>query len=119
MTPIQQFDITIDTLIAKTAHLFGKDFRLVQIGCTKISDDAIEINYSFDQEYEFVNYRLTINPQTDIPSISHIYPNAFIYENEMHDLFGLKIIGLTIDFKGNLYKTAIKTPFNIQTKESQ
>jgi ech hydrogenase subunit D len=34
-----------------------------------------------------------------------------LYENEIHDLFGVPVDGLTIDFKGNFYKTAVKYPF--------
>jgi ech hydrogenase subunit D len=33
-----------------------------------------------------------------------------LYENEIHDLFGVPVDGLAIDFKGNFYKTAVKFP---------
>jgi ech hydrogenase subunit D len=46
-----------------------------------------------------------------VPSISSIYSCAFLYENEMHDLFELQVDGMVVDFKGNLYKTAMKYPF--------
>ena len=32
-----------------------------------------------------------------------MYWNAFIYENEMHDLFGIQVRGMNIDFKGTLH----------------
>jgi ech hydrogenase subunit D len=40
-----------------------------------------------------------------------MYWNAFIYENEMHDLFGIQVRGMNIDFKGTLIRTAVKHPF--------
>jgi hypothetical protein len=53
-------------------------------------------------------------PEEEIQSISVIYPNAFLYENEIHDLFGLTIKNMTIDYHGTLYRTAIKVPFSIE-----
>ena len=47
----------------------------------------------------------------EISSITSIFPCAFIYENEMHDLFGVQIKMINIDFEGKLYRTAIETPF--------
>jgi ech hydrogenase subunit D len=46
-----------------------------------------------------------------LPSISSIYLCAILYENEIHDLFGVQVAGMAIDFKGKFYKTAIKYPF--------
>ena len=42
-----------------------------------------------------------------------MYWNSFIYENEMHDLFGIQVRGMNIDFKGTLFQTAVKFPFSI------
>ena len=46
-----------------------------------------------------------------VPSISPIYGCAFLYENEMHDLFNIKVEGMTVDFHGNLYNTTVKFAF--------
>jgi ech hydrogenase subunit D len=43
-----------------------------------------------------------------------IYPNAFLYENEIHDLFGVAIKNINIDYRGTLYRTAIKVPFSVE-----
>ena len=40
--------------------------------------------------------------------------NAFLYENEIHDLFGVVVKNINIDYGGTLYRTAIKTPFSVQ-----
>ena len=66
----------------------------------------------FDKDYHFENIRITIPGDTEVPSISGMYWNSFIYENEMHDLFGIQVRGMNIDFKGTLIRTAVKFPFS-------
>jgi len=109
----------LETVPVETGNLIGKveefrngGYRLVQINCSKIGD-VYEINYSFDKDYEFRNLRITVTADTEIPSISGMYWGAFIYENEMHDLFGIRVRGMNIDFKGHLFTTAVKFPFSI------
>lgn len=113
MTLETQTTISIDVgkLIGSVERFRNEGYRLVQIGCTKISD-LYEINYSFDKDYHFENIRIAITADTEIPSISGMYWNSFIYENEMHDLFGIQVRGMNIDFKGTLIRTAVKFPFS-------
>ena len=94
--------------------MYDEGYRLIQIGCGKY-DDIFEINYSFDKDYKFMNLRLKITEGVVVPSITGVYLCAFIYENEIHDLFGVSIKDIAIDFKGNLIKTSIKNPFNTPT----
>lgn len=106
-------EIATEELLKHVQDLCDGGYRIVQIGCGKF-DDKFEINYSFEKDYCFENLRIKITEGTQIPSISDIYWGAFIYENEIHDLFGVKISGINIDYKGNLIQTSIKTPFNVQ-----
>lgn len=102
--------ITKDELIPKVQNLKVEGFRLVQICCTKL--EQLEMNYSFDKDYQFTNLRIELpmdNPE--LPSISGIYWNAFLYENEVHDLFKIRVTGMVIDYDGNLYRTKVKWPF--------
>ncbi|EKD26903.1 MAG: NADH dehydrogenase (ubiquinone), 30 kDa subunit [uncultured bacterium] len=111
--------IEISALQNEVRKLFDENYRLVQIGCTKTSE-GIEINYSFDKNFQFQNFRILVTtPETEVPSITDIYLAAFIYENEIHDLFGIKVIGNKIDFKGNFYRTSIKTPFIQETSKDE
>jgi ech hydrogenase subunit D len=100
-------------LVGRVAQLFAEGYRLVQISCTTLQS-AYELNYSFDKDYGFKNLRITVAPDEEVPSISVIYPNAFLYENEIHDLFGLSVKNIVVDYRGTLYRTAIKTPFSIE-----
>ena len=104
-------NIDVGKLIGSVEHFRNEGYRLVQIGCTKVGD-LYEINYSFDKDYHFENLRITVRQDTEIPSISGMYWNAFIYENEMHDLFGIQVRGMNIDFKGTMFKTAVRYPFS-------
>ena len=38
-----------------------------------------------------------------VPSITGVYPAAFVFENESHDLFGVSFEGISIDFGGEFY----------------
>jgi ech hydrogenase subunit D len=104
--------VEVGNLIGKVEEFRDGGYRLVQINCSKVGD-VYEINYSFDKDYVFKNLRITVIADTEIPSISGMYWGAFIYENEMHDLFGIRVKGMNIDFKGHLFTTAVKFPFSI------
>ena len=105
-------DMGQENLISEIAELAKNGYSLVQIGCTKL--DCFEINYSFDKEYAFVNLRIRV-PLADpvIESISSVYWGAFIYENEINDLFGVMVKNMVIDYNGTLYRTKIKWPFSV------
>lgn len=104
--------VALENLLKEVEELKADGYRLVQIGCTDIVG-SYEINYSFDKGYQLRNLRLTIGPETEVPSISGIYWGAFVYENEVHDLFGIPVTDINIDFKGTFIKTATKYPFSV------
>ena len=104
--------VEIGKLIGQVEEFRNNGYRLVQIGCTKAGDN-FEINYSFDKTYEFRNLRVIITQDTELPSITGMYWGAFIYENEMHDLFGIAVKGMNIDYKGTLIRTTVKFPFGM------
>ena len=72
---------------------------------------AYEILYTFGMGLRMENLKVTIPQDTEISSITSVYPCAFLYENEMHDLFGVTIKMINLDYRGYLYRTAEKTPF--------
>lgn len=111
MEPQAVTSIDVGNLIGSVERFRNDGYRLVQIGCTKVND-LYEINYCFDKDYRLEIVRITIPGETEVPSISGMYWNSFIYENEMHDLFGIQVRGMNIDFKGTLIRTAVKYPFS-------
>jgi hypothetical protein len=64
-------------------------------------------------EPRFVTLRVRLpleNPE--LPSVSSFFWSAFLYENEMHDLFGVNVKGMALDFHGKLYTTAVPAPYS-------
>lgn len=111
-------DIEANGLKDKARELYDAGYRLVQISCTRL--DCFELQYSFDKEYSFLSLRVRVPlEESRLESISGIYQNAFIYENEINDLFGVKVEGMSVDYKGNFYRTKIKTPFNLPKQDEQ
>ena len=103
--------ITLETLADKVKAKHEQKCRLVQISATQLPG-AIELTYSFDLDSQLTNLRLSLPGEAPhLPSVSSIYLCAVLYENEIHDLFGVQVDGLAIDFKGNFYKTSVKFPF--------
>ena len=101
-----------DQLVGITAELFAEGYRFVQLGCSTL-ESSYELTYTFDRAYRLINLRITVVPDEEIPSISVIYPNAFLYENELHDLFGPSVRNMSVDYRGTLYRTTLKTPFSV------
>lgn len=104
-------DIQAAELEAAATLMKKEGYRLAQI-CATTLPDRFEVNYSFDKDYAFINYRITLSSvEISLPSITKIYWNAFIYENEIQDLFGIRIKGMAVDYHGQFYKTTVKVPF--------
>jgi ech hydrogenase subunit D len=103
--------IPVAALVDRVRELHKARCRLVQIGATRLPE-RVELNYSFDDNGRLLNLRLELpseNPR--VPSISAVYWCAFIYENEIHDLFKVDVDGMAIDFQGKFYQTSVKFPF--------
>ncbi|MEI7905597.1 MAG: hypothetical protein WCI43_09340, partial [Candidatus Firestonebacteria bacterium] len=81
MVPQEIIDIQVSELIDRAKAMQAKGARLVQICCTKLAD-KLEIHYSFDKDFAFTSFRISIvDTSTLIPSITGVYLPAFIYEN--------------------------------------
>lgn len=103
-------EVDEDTLLAKVYNFSAEGYRLVQMHCTRL-DEAFEMNYSFDKDCRFVNLRMIIDKDAEISSISGIYWSAFLYENEIADLYGVNIKNMAIDYKGKIFQSSKKAPF--------
>lgn len=99
--------------LVDTAHNLKADgYRMVQICANKIPG-AFELTYSFDKDHELYNYRVVLPENDEIMSITGAYFAAFVYENEMKDLFGIKIKHIALDFQGGFFVTGEPTPWKI------
>lgn len=112
MPPQTIVPISVGEVVSKAQEAKKAGHRLVQVGCTKIGE-IFEIIYVYDKDYNLLNYRITVRQDEEIPSITGVYWGAIVYENEIHDLYGIHVKGINIDFKGTFYKTAVKHPFSV------
>jgi ech hydrogenase subunit D len=121
-------EIPVAQLLERAQRMRIEGWRLVQACCTRLVADQ-EVNYSFDRDGQSIEspdaaalhglHTLRVRlPMTgaELPSISQFFWPAFLYENEIHDLFGITVKGMALDFKGNLYAT--REPFPYVTKET-
>jgi ech hydrogenase subunit D len=98
-------------LIEKLTDLKADGYRLGQICATKVSE-GFEIIYSMDKDHSLLNLKLTIPEEEEIMSVTGVYWAAFIYENEMQDLFGVKIKHMALNYGGHFFKVSEPTPWN-------
>ena len=86
------------------------NWRLAQICCAFV-ENTYEVSYSFANDYELVHYRLVVDKDEQVPSISRVYRSAILYENEMKELFGLNVEFIKTDYHNKLYRIQAETPF--------
>lgn len=114
--------VELTTLCDTVKSYQEKGYRLIQMHITP-ADPDFAIYYSLEnRELDLVNLQLAVNSDMTIPSISSIFLCAFLYENEIHDLYGMQFDGIAVDYQGKLYQTAVKVPFGkpiaVKTAES-
>lgn len=123
--------VGIDGLLPHVQALKGVGARFVQMHAERNVDDG-----SYRLVYTFINVRAAqehiaqdgsyaienlvvegIDQYQEISSISSYYPAVFPFENEAHDLFGLAITDMQIDFKGFFYQVSTAEPMSVITPE--
>lgn len=123
--------VGIDELLSHVQALKGVGARFVQMHAERCVDDgSYRLVYTFidvraaqehiaqDGSYAIENLVVEgIDQYQEIPSISSYYPAVFPFENETHDLFGLAITDMQIDFKGFFYQVSTAEPMNVITPE--
>jgi ech hydrogenase subunit D len=104
-------EIAVADLLARVGERKTAGDRLIAISCAVV-EGANEITYSFeDRDHVFRHLRIAVPPGATIPSVTPSYWGAFVYENEIHDLYGLTVTGMNVDFGGHFYATKVKYPF--------
>lgn len=123
--------VGIDELLSHVQALKGVGTRFVQMHAERnVDDGTYRLVYTFinvraaqehiaqDGSYAIENLVVEgIDRYQEIPSISSYYPAVFPFENEAHDLFGLAITDMQIDFKGFFYQVSTAEPMSVITPE--
>ncbi len=103
--------VEVGTLLPKVMDLKKKGYRISQ-ACAAFVDGKYELSYSFadDGTYAYHTLRLVIETDTEVPSITGIVPAAVFYENEMKEIFGVKIKMISLDYENKLYRIRVEAP---------
>lgn len=123
--------VGIEELLSHVQALKGVGARFVQMHAERNVDDgsyrlvhtfinvrAAQEHIAQDGSYAIENLVVEgIDQYQEIPSISSYYPAVFPFENEAHDLFGLAITDMQIDFKGFFYQVSTAEPMSVITPE--
>lgn len=108
-------DVQVDQIIEVVGSYREQGYRFVQL-CATTLEDSCELLYTFIAPDAVDGALLGINVNVPdgmpVPSITEFYPAAFVFENETHDLFGIDIYGINLDFHGEFYKMTEKFPMN-------
>jgi ech hydrogenase subunit D len=95
--------VSADTLVGEVARAKSEGFRFVTLSCTESGGDSVDILYHFDKDLRLTHLRLSVLKCGTVPSISVVYFAAFLVENEIQDLFGIRFKGLVVDYERTLY----------------
>lgn len=123
--------VGIEELLSHVQALKGVGARFVQMHAERnVDDGSYRLVYTFinvcaarehiaqDGSYAIENLVVEgIDQYQEIPSISSYYPAVFPFENEAHDLFGLAITDMQVDFKGFFYQVSTAEPMSVITPE--
>jgi ech hydrogenase subunit D len=104
-------EIDINSLLTEIDALRLDNWRLVQILCVS-SPEGAELTYTFGGGMAMNSLRVRVPASDPVPSITAFYPAAFLYENEIRDLFGVRIERIGADWQGKVYDVASDKPFS-------
>ena len=91
-------------LLGKAAQYKKDGYRMVQILCTRVPE-GYELTYSFE---------VVVPLEGSVMSVTSQYWYAFVWENEIHDLFGLNVefIAPEVDYGGKFFHLAKPMPWH-------
>lgn len=112
MAQVDFIETTLGELVGTAQAYKGKGWRFAQCCASRNGDDAFELLYSYvdDATNEVANLRVCVTSADEIPSVGGIFPAAFMFENEMHDLYGLTVVDMNLDYRGGFYHLHIPAP---------
>lgn len=112
------FQDAFTPLLARDVHVeaqrrLADGWRYVQLLAVN-KEGAVDLVYSYMKDGFLENLVVADVPQgAHIASISDVFLEAFVCENEIHDLFGVPFDGIVIDFLGNFYRLSTEKPMTI------
>lgn len=123
--------VPMGELLSHVQALKGAGAHFTQMHAERNADgERFDVVYTFvnvqeslvhtkaGEDYDVCNLVVEgITPEDDLPSISSYYPAVFPFENEAHDLFGIHISDMKLDFQGYFYHVSVEAPMSIISPE--
>lgn len=113
--------IPLSELLTRVQSFKYEGLRFVQMAA-ETTAQGMDLFYTF---YDEVNDKAItldiydIDETSEVPSIQNMYFTAFSYENETHDLFGVKFVNMKLDFGGHFFNVAVDSPMTVITPEQK
>ena len=113
--------IPLGELLTRVQTFKYEGLRFVQMAA-ETTAQGMDLFYTF---YDEVNDKAItldiydIDETSEVPSIQNMYFTAFSYENETHDLFGVKFVNMKLDFGGHFFNVAVDSPMTVITPEQK
>lgn len=123
MSPLK-FDSSFESLPAESILADAKmrqqqGWRYVQTLAVN-KDDGVDLVYAYMDMATGKLVNLVVSDVAHgatVSSITEAFFEAFVFENEIHDLFGITFDGLALDFNGNFYRLASDKPMTVISPE--
>lgn len=114
-------DVPLENLLERVQTIKHEGVRFVQLFAEKNADDSLDVVYTFYNEVEDHALNLVVQLPEDarVPSIQGLYFASFSYENEAHDLFGVRFANMKLDFGGHFFNVAQDAPMTIISPEQK
>lgn len=112
-------DLPLEELLTRVQTLKHEGIRFVQM-CAETTEQGIDLLYTFYDETTQNALNLCvygIDESSRVPSIQGLYFAAFSYENEAHDLYGVRFVNMKLDSGGHFFNLATSEPMTIITPE--
>lgn len=112
-------DLPLEELLTRVQTFKHEGIRFVQM-CAETTEQGIDLLYTFYDETTQNALNLCvygIDESSRVPSIQGLYFAAFSYENEAHDLYGVRFVNMKLDFGGHFFNLATSEPMTIITPE--
>ena len=114
-------EVALADLLVRVQTLKHDGVRFVQMCAEKDSEDNIGLLYTFYDETvdAALNLVVPLSQGDEVPSIQELYFAAFSYENETHDLFGVRFVNMKLDFGGHFFNVENEAPMTIISPEQK
>lgn len=99
-----------DTLAIPARDLPGATLQLRKTGWRFVTATAVPepagwmLLYHFERGEHLCHLRTRVGRDEPVPAIDEAYPAAFLVENEMSELQGVRVGDMSIDYGGRLYR---------------